>query len=52
MSNILLVVLFLEGSMQIVWSVNRDFISISLWAANTLEKILSANNIFAIYIWS
>ena len=34
----------------VVWSVNREIISIHLRTVNALEKILCANNIFSIYI--
>ena len=35
---------------SIVWSVNREIISIHLRTVNALEKMLCANNIFSIYI--
>ena len=34
----------------LVWSVNREIISIHLRTVNAMEKILCANNIFSIYL--
>ena len=49
LSQFIVVVTFSTAD-YIVWSVNREIISIHLQTVNALEKILCANKIFSIYI--